>query len=97
MSALYARTLEQQREELQRTVEQKTLHQLDRELHTFLLNQLLLGVQFFGHFEAEMSVVDAQILARRRNCSAEKLAEHSLLQSNAIDAAVARNLLFKPA
>ncbi|XP_016949113.1 uncharacterized protein LOC108023937 [Drosophila biarmipes] len=97
MSALYARTLEQQREELQRTVEEKTLRQLDRELHTFLLNQLLLGVQFFGHFEAEMAVVDAQILARRRNCSAEQLAEHSLLQSNAIDAAVARNLLFKPA
>ncbi|EDX01947.1 uncharacterized protein LOC6524999 [Drosophila yakuba] len=96
VSALYARTLEQQREEFQRTVEQRTLHQLDRELHTFLLNQLLLGVQFFGHFEAEMAVIDAQIAARRRNCSAEKLAEHSLLQSSAIDAAVARNLLFKP-
>ncbi|XP_033171035.1 uncharacterized protein LOC117147991 [Drosophila mauritiana] len=96
VSALYARTLEQQREEFQRTVEQRTLHQLDRELHTFLLNQLLMGVQFFGHFEAEMAVVDAQIVDRRRNCSAEKLAEHSLLQSSAIDAAVARNLLFKP-
>ncbi|EDV46397.1 uncharacterized protein LOC6550004 [Drosophila erecta] len=96
VSALYARTLEQQREEFQRTVEQRTLHQLDRDLHTFLLNQLLLGVQFFGHFEAELAVVDAQIVARRRNCSAEKLAEHSLLQSSAIDAAVARNLLFKP-
>uniref|UniRef100_A0A6P4G337 LOW QUALITY PROTEIN: uncharacterized protein LOC108053746 n=1 Tax=Drosophila rhopaloa TaxID=1041015 RepID=A0A6P4G337_DRORH len=97
VSALYARTLEQQREEFQRTVEQRTLHQLDRELHTFLLNQLLLGVQFFGHFEAEMGVVDAQLLARRRNCSAENLAEHSLIQSSAIDAAVARNLLFQPA
>ncbi|KAI8034208.1 uncharacterized protein LOC128264795 [Drosophila gunungcola] len=97
VSALYARTLEQQREEFQRTVEERTLHQLDRELHTFLLNQLLLGVQFFGHFEAEMGVIDAQLLARRRNCSAESLAEHSLLQSSAIDAAVARNLLFKPA
>ncbi|XP_017016277.2 uncharacterized protein [Drosophila takahashii] len=95
VSALYARTLEQQREEFQRTVEQRTLLQLDRELHTFLLNQLLLGVQFFGHFEAEMATVDAQILARRRNCSTEQLAEHSLLQSSAIDAAVARNLLFK--
>ncbi|XP_017065230.1 uncharacterized protein LOC108103967 [Drosophila eugracilis] len=95
VSALYARTLEQQREEFQRTVELKTLDQLDRELDTFLLNQLLLGVQFFGHFEAEMVLVDAQLLARRRNCSAEKLAEHSLLQNSAIDTAVARNLLFK--
>ncbi|XP_017018011.1 uncharacterized protein [Drosophila kikkawai] len=89
MSALYARTLEQQREEFQRTVERRTLDQLDRELHTFLLNQLLLGVQFFSHFEAEMGQVDAELLARRQS------AEHSLLQSGAIDAAVARNLLFK--
>ncbi|XP_020808502.1 uncharacterized protein LOC110184347 [Drosophila serrata] len=89
VSALYARTLEQQREEFQRTVERRMLEQLDRELHTFLLNQLLLGVQFFSHFEAEMSLVDAELLARRQS------AEHSLLQSGAIDAAVARNLLFK--
>lgn len=89
VSALYARTLEQQREEFQRTVERRMLDQLDRELHTFLLNQLLLGVQFFSHFEAEMGVVDAELLARRQS------AEHSLLQSGAIDAAVARNLLFK--
>ncbi|XP_017055965.1 uncharacterized protein LOC108097924 [Drosophila ficusphila] len=95
VSALYARTLEQQREELQRTVEQRTLLQLERELHTFLLNQLLLGVQFFGHFESEMAAVDAESLARRASCSAEKLAEHSLLQSSAVDVAVARNLLFK--
>ncbi|XP_017106403.2 uncharacterized protein [Drosophila bipectinata] len=88
VSALYARTLEQQREEFQRTVEEKTLQQLDGRLHMFLLNQLLLGLQFFAHFEPELAQVDAN--AKKYNSS-----DHSLIQSSAIDLAVARNVLYK--
>lgn len=95
VSALYARTLEKQREEHQRTVELKTRHQLERQLDTFLLNQLLVGVQFFGHFEHELAAIDEQFQARQRACS-QTMSEHSLLQANAIDAAVARRVLFKP-
>ncbi|EDW00304.1 uncharacterized protein LOC6564581 [Drosophila grimshawi] len=95
VSALYARTLEQLREEHQRTIEHKTRHQLERQLHTFLLNQLLLGMQFFGHFEHEMAAIDEQLLARQRN-SAQTLTEHSLLHASAIDEAVAKRLLFNP-
>ncbi|XP_022214048.2 LOW QUALITY PROTEIN: uncharacterized protein LOC111068687 [Drosophila obscura] len=95
VSALYARTLEHQREELQRTIEQKTLQQLDKELHTFLLNQLLLGLQFFAHFDAEMGAMDVELQFQRRACG-QSLTEHSLLQASAIDVAVAKHLLFKP-
>lgn len=95
VSALYARTLEQQREEHQRIIEQKTQYQLERQLHTFLLNQLLLGIQFFGHFEHELAAIDEQLLAKQRAC-AQTLTEHSLLHASAIDAAVAKRLLFKP-
>lgn len=95
VSALYARTLEKQREEHQRTVELKTRHQLERQLDTFLLNQLLVGVQFFGHFEHELAAIDEQFQARQRACS-QTMSEHSLMQANAIDAAVARRVLFKP-
>lgn len=95
VSVLYARTLEKQHEEQQRAVELKTRHQLERQLDTFLLNQLLLGVQFFGHYEHELAAIDEQYLARQRAC-AQTMSEHSLLQANAIDAAVARRVLFKP-
>ena len=94
VSALYARTLEQQREEHQRIIEKKTQHQLERQLHTFLLNQLLLCIQFFGHFEHELAAIDDQLLAKQRAC-AQTLTEHSLLHASAIDAAVAKRLLFK--
>ncbi|ALC49076.1 CG15865 [Drosophila busckii] len=94
VSALYARTLELQHEEHQRSIEQKMRHQLERQLHTFLLNQLLLGLQFFGHFEHELAAMDEQLAAKRRACS-ETLSEHSLLHASAIDAAVAKRLLFK--
>ncbi|XP_060664236.1 uncharacterized protein LOC132796904 [Drosophila nasuta] len=95
ISALYARSLEQQREEQQRLIELRTRQQLERQLHTFLLNQLLLGMQFFGHFEHELAAIDEQMLAKQRAC-AQTLSEHSLLHANAIDAAVAKRLLFKP-
>ncbi|XP_017869599.1 PREDICTED: uncharacterized protein LOC108618197 [Drosophila arizonae] len=95
VSALYARTLEQQREEHQRIIEQKTQYQLERQLHTFVLNQLLLCIQFFGHFEHELAAIDEQLLAKQRAC-AQTLTEHSLLHASAIDAAVAKRLLFKP-
>ncbi|KAL7743387.1 hypothetical protein ACLKA6_008359 [Drosophila palustris] len=95
VSSLYARTLEQQREEHQLSMELKMGHQLERELHTFLLNQLLLGIQFFGHFEHELAAIDDQLLAKQRECS-QTLAEHSLIYASAIDAAVAKRLLFKP-
>ncbi|KAM8720585.1 hypothetical protein ACLKA7_006599 [Drosophila subpalustris] len=95
VSSLYARTLEQQREEHQLNLELKMGLQLERELHTFLLNQLLLGIQFFGHFEHELAAIDDQLLAKQRDC-AQTLAEHSLIYASAIDAAVAKRLLFKP-
>ncbi|XP_002023323.2 uncharacterized protein LOC6598265 [Drosophila persimilis] len=95
VSALYARTLEHQREELQRTIEQKTLQQLDKELPTFLLNQLLLGLQFFAHFDAEMGAMDEELQAQRRACG-QSLTEHSLLQASAIDVTVSKHLHFKP-
>ncbi|BFG01260.1 uncharacterized protein DMAD_01054 [Drosophila madeirensis] len=96
VSALYARTLEHQREELQRTIEQKTLQQLDKELHTFLLNQLLLGLQFFAHFDAEMAAMDVELQTQRRLACGQSLTDHSLLQASAIDVTVAKHLHFKP-
>ncbi|XP_023031010.1 uncharacterized protein LOC6641339 [Drosophila willistoni] len=86
-SALYARTVEKQREDHHRIIEKKTLYQLDRQLETFLLNQVLLGMQFFSHFESEMSTMDQQLQAKRR-ASAQLLSEHSLLHASVIDVAV---------
>lgn len=95
ISVVYARTLEKQHEEQQRNMELKTRHQLERQLDMFLLNQLLLSVQFFGHYEHELAAIEEQFVARQRAC-AQTMSEHSLLQANAIDAAVARRVLFKP-
>ncbi|XP_034489468.1 uncharacterized protein LOC117793290 [Drosophila innubila] len=94
ISALYARTLEQQREDHQLAIELKMGHQLERQLYTFLLNQLLLGIQFFGHFEHELAAIEDQLLAKQRACS-QTLSEHSLLHASAIDVAVAKRLLFQ--
>ncbi|XP_055915036.1 uncharacterized protein LOC129948182 [Eupeodes corollae] len=86
--------LNQQEYELK--IEQSLKHQLDNDLCVFILNQMAFTLQFFGNFEREISAAYEYLWKQMENNLNQQFEEHSVLMSNALDAAVEKRVRYKP-
>lgn len=83
-------------QEYESKIEESLKNQLDNDFCLFILNQITFALQFFGNFEREISAAYEYLWKTMENNLNQQFEEHSVLMSNALDAAVERRVRYKP-